>query len=139
MKKRLKKLGIAVVIVCGILFAFAMYSSSEVPEDVKYIAVDSVEMYDELSANAYSAEEKYSDMYVKIEGEISVIDSDGEYISLKVPSDKYWLESILCNFTEDEQKEILKDKTIGDTVIIEGQISEIGEILGYSVDIHTIE
>lgn len=139
MKKRLKKLGIAVVIVCGILFAFAMCSSSEVPEDVEYIAVDSVEMYDELSANAYSAEEKYSDMYVKIEGEISVIDSDGEYISLKVPSDKYWLESILCNFTEDEQKEILKDKTIGDTVIIEGQISEIGEILGYSVDIHTIE
>ena len=139
MKKKLKKLGIAVVIVCGILVAFVMCSSSEVPEDVEYIAVDSVEMYDELSANAYSAEEKYSDMYVKIEGEISVIDSDGEYISLKVPSDKYWLESILCNFTEDEQKEILKDKTIGDTVIIEGQISEIGEILGYSVDIHTIK
>lgn len=139
MKKVLKVIGAVIIIIVIAILGMSCFGGESIPENVEYTSVELVQMYDELYDNAYVAEETYSDMYVKVEGVISVVDSDGNYIALEVPGDEYWLESVSCYFTDDTQREILKTKSVGDTVIIEGQISDIGEVLGYSIDIHTIQ
>ena len=75
---------------------------SNTPEPIKsYTHYEVVDLLDELNSNALRAEQKHQDEYVEIVGYISVIDSDGKYIS--VGTDK------------------------------------IGEILGYSLNIDSIE
>jgi hypothetical protein len=110
---------------------------TEVP--IEYIAYDVTEMMDELSSNALKAEKKYQDQYVEITGILSNIDSDGKYIGLVPSDDEYAFIGVQCYIKSDEQTDRVMEMTIGDTVTIKGQITIIGEVLGYSLDIDEIK
>jgi aspartyl/asparaginyl-tRNA synthetase len=96
-------------------------------------------MMDELSSNALKAEKKYQDQYVEITGILSNIDSDGKYIGLVPSDDEYAFIGVQCYIKSDEQTDRVMEMTIGDTVTIKGQITIIGEVLGYSLDIDEIK
>lgn len=109
---------------------------TEVPID--YIAYDVSVMMDDLNSNALKAEKKYQDQYVQITVRLSNIDSDGKYIGLVPSDDEYAFIGVQCYIKSDEQTDRVMEMTIGDTVTIKGQITIIGEVLGYSLDIDEI-
>ena len=105
-----------------------------------YEVVDLQTMLDELSVNAMKAENKYQNKYVEITGKIYNFDSDGSYISIEpVNADEWNFDSVMCYIKNDTQKELLLEKSKGDTVIIKGKVKSIGEVLGYSIDIDEIQ
>ena len=44
----------------------------------------------------------------------------------------------MCYIKKDAQREILMNKSKGDTVVIKGKIITIGEIIGYSINIDEV-
>lgn len=109
------------------------------PETViTYDVVDLQEMFDELDANALRAERTYQDKYIEVTGKLDGIDSDGKYITICALDDDWGWDSLHCSITNASQLDIVLEKNEGDTLTIKGQITDIGEVLGYYVDIHEI-
>lgn len=110
------------------------------PEPViEYVSVDLQTMLDDLDTNALRAEQTYQNAYVELVGQISNIDSDGKYISIKpVNCDSWKFDSVQCFLKTDEHRAVIMNKNKGDTVTVRGQISSIGEIQGYKLTVHTI-
>ena len=107
---------------------------------IQYEKTDLSAMLNDLKGNALNAEEKYKGKYVEVSGEISNFDSDGNYISIKpVGADAWSFESMMCYIKNEEQKQVLLQKKVRDTVTVRGKIKSIGEVLGYSLDMDAIE
>ena len=45
----------------------------------------------------------------------------------------------MCNIQNDEQRDYLLEKVIGDEVTVKGKITSIGEILGYTIKIDSVQ
>ena len=96
------------------------------------------EMVDTLESNAMKAEATYQDAYVEITGRLGNIDSDGKYFTLEPSDDEWAFYGVQCYMQNEEQKAQVIEMSVGDTVTLRGQITEIGEIMGYSLDIDSI-
>lgn len=96
------------------------------------------EMMDVLESNALKAETLYQDQYLEITGRLSVIDSDGKYISLVDANDQWAIKGVQCQIKNDEQRNQVMNMSKDDIVTLRGKITSIGEILGYSLDIDSI-
>lgn len=107
--------------------------------EIVYTPVTIETLFDDLNTNPAKAENLYQDAYIEVTGKINVIDSDGQYISIESSNDKYWLDSISCYIQNKDQLNVIFEKVKGDKVTIKGQINDIGEIMGYSINIHSIE
>lgn len=105
---------------------------------IEYIQVDSNTLISDLTNNALKAEKTYQKANLEITGKLSVIDSDGNYITLSRTDNEYSFTSIMCYIKNDEQLNTVLEMCIGDTVVVKGQVKQIGEVLGYSVDIHEL-
>ena len=105
------------------------------PVKIEYTICTVDELADVLESNALKAEQTYQDQYLEVTGRLSVIDSDGEYISLAPMKNPYAFSSVRCDIQDDAQVERVLELSIGDNVTVRGQITEIGEILGYVLDI----
>ncbi len=114
-------------------------TETEAVETVEYQAVELSDMIATLKANALKAEKTYQDMYVEVTGYLSNVDSDGDYISITATNDEWDFDSVQCYITNEEQIDVVLEKEVGDKVTIQGQITSIGEILGYSLDIEAIQ
>lgn len=108
-------------------------------EVIEYTSYDIATMNDDLDSNAASAKDKYIDQYIEITGELSNIDSDGKYISLTDPDDEWDLVGIMCYIESDEQLDKVKELSTGDDVTVGGKVTNVGEIMGYSIDIDYIK
>ena len=107
--------------------------------NISYEDVNIASLQTELENNALRAETAYQDKYVQLKCVLAGIDSDGSYITVKAyGDDSWWPFTLQCFLTESEQEDILLKLEIGDDLIIRGQITQIGEVVGYLVDIHTI-
>lgn len=104
---------------------------------IEYQKVSAETLLTTLEENALRAENTYQDAYVEITGELSVIDSDGSYIGIDDGS--FTMINISCYVTDESQLNTILEMNVGDTVIVKGQVTDIGEILGYMVDIHDLE
>lgn len=113
----------------------------ETPESeevvIEYQKVSAETLLTTLEENALRAENTYQDAYVEITGELSVIDSDGSYIGIDDGS--FTIINISCYVTDESQLNTILEMNIGDTVIVKGQVTDVGELLGYFVDIHDLE
>jgi hypothetical protein len=97
-------------------------------------------LFDELENNALSAEKKYNNLNVEFTGTLETIDSDGEYISvIDLYDDSWGFDSIHCSIENDEQLNVIMTKSKGDEVFVQGEITEVGEIMGYTLTMHTIK
>lgn len=109
------------------------------PTPVEYTTYNVSEMMDDLKANALKAADKYEKQYVRITGKLSVIDSSGKYISLLSSDDPYAFIGVTCNIKNNDQKDRIREMSIGEQVTLCGKITKVGEALGYWLDIDSIE
>lgn len=104
---------------------------------VEYISVTATELSDALSNNAMKAQNDYKDKYLEITGKLGNIDSDGKYIGVNSNKD-FDFTNIQCYIKSDEQKEVIMNMSKGDSIIVKGYCKNIGELLGYQIDIEEI-
>ena len=107
--------------------------------EIEYTAYDVSELNADLEANAVNAKDKYCDQYVALTGKLESIDSDGSYISLTDPNDEWDIVGVTCYIMDDSQLEKVKKASTGDVLTVKGKITDVGEVLGYSLDIDEIE
>ena len=107
---------------------------SETEVEVTYIPCTVDQLMDELNTNAMKASNTYKGQYLEVTGRLSTIDSSGSYISL-LPDSDFAFVGIQCYLKDDTQKDDVMNMTIGDTITVRGKCTDVGEILGYSLDI----
>lgn len=110
----------------------------EMEMPVEYISVSATELSDILSNNAMKAQNDYKDQYLEITGKLGNIDSSGKYIGI-VSDNDFDLTNIQCYIKSDEQKEAILEMSRGDAIVVRGYCTDVGEIIGYSIDIDGIE
>lgn len=108
-------------------------------QNVEYTAYNVTDLFDILNDNAMKAEQ-LEGSYVEITGYLGVIDSDGKYIGVEASSSdyNYVLQDVQCFFTNDEQKAKVMEMHSGDEITVKGKITDVGEVLGYSLKIDSI-
>ena len=107
----------------------------EIP--IEYTAVTVKTMVDDLETNAMKAQEKYKNQYLEITGYLTVIDSSGKYISLD--PDRYSLTGVSCDINNDSLRAQVANMSVGDTVTLRGKCTSVGEVMGYSLDVYSID
>lgn len=111
---------------------------TEPEPEITYTKYQVSEMMEDLKSNALKADDKYNKEYVEITGELSVIDSGGKYISLTPSGETFAIIGVQCYIKNDTQKSQVMEMTVGDTITLKGKIKNVGEVLGYSLDIDEI-
>lgn len=96
----------------------AVETEAPTEAQIEYTAYTTDEMIDDLEANAMNATDKYKGKYIQVTGKLSNIDAQGSYISLS--------------------KEAIKTMNKGDTITLKGKCTDVGEILGYTLNIDSI-
>lgn len=105
---------------------------------VEYMSVNANDMITMLDENPVVAADTYKDKYLEITGRLGSIDSSGDYISLRRSDDELTFTTIMCYIKNDEQLEAVKTLKSDDTVTVRGKCTDVGEVLGYSLDIDSI-
>ena len=114
-------------------------TTTETPvEEKEYIVVTKQELSDALDANALKAADTYKDKYVEVSGYLDSIDSDGKYITIDSGSDDYTFVNVQCFIKTDDQKATIMEMNSGDPLTIKGKCTDVGEFLGYSINIEEI-
>lgn len=113
-------------------------SSNQVPENIEYIKVSKEDLDEALENNAALARETYNNKYVEVTGKLGTIDSELKYISLVSSTDEWDLIGIHCTIKNKEQKEIVKTLTRDQEITVKGKITDVGEVLGYYLNITEI-
>lgn len=115
--------------------------SKPTPTPISYEHYDVKELFDVLNSNAMKAQSTFKGQYVEIEGYLVNIDSDGKYIDLGAPTNdyEYLFKYVQCYIKSDEQKSAVMEMGIDDRIIVRGKITDVGEVLGYSLNIDSIE
>lgn len=107
-------------------------------KQVEYVEVDIHTLMNDLEGNAAAAQKKYKGKNLKIvNGIVGTIDSDGDYFSIE--EDQYSITGVHCSLGSQKLKDDLLNIRKGSTVIVYGKISDVGEILGYSLDTANFE
>lgn len=101
---------------------------------ISYTPVTVTEMMETLNGNAMKASETYKDQYLEVTGKLNVIDSNGKYISIFADGD-FEITGVQCYLKNDDQKAAVMEMSVGDTITVRGKCKEVGEIIGYTLDI----
>ena len=108
-------------------------------QQVSYAPADAATMLQELQNNAAAASKRYKGQYLKVSGMLGTIDSEMKYISI-VP-DQYSIQSVLCNLKRNDQAQenYVMNASRGQWVTAYGRVTDVGEIMGYSMDVDKFE
>ena len=114
-------------------------SETELVKDSSGIIEITVEDLNEaLKENALKAANVYKGEKVRLTGKLSNIDSSGKYFSLIGVSEDYSFTSVMCKIKEEHLDRVM-DFENKQLVTVLGEISDVGEVLGYTVQVETIE
>jgi len=105
---------------------------------IEYEDITADQLSEDLEANAAAAKDKYAGNCYAISGKLGNIDSDGAYIDLDT-SDEWDFTSIQCFIKNDDQLDKIKNMSKGDSITVKGKVTDVGELMGYSIDIDSIE
>ena len=103
-----------------------------------YIVISADELVDCINKNALAAQNAFKGKKLAVTGKLGTIDSDGKYIGLDSSKD-FDFTNIQCYIKSDEQKAKIMEMKNGDILTIKGKCKDVGELLGYSIDIESIE
>ena len=118
--------------------ATASDSQKQESESIEYTSVSVNDMMDALNNNAMGASDKYKGKYLEITGKLTNIDAAGKYIDLMADGD-FEIIGVQCYIKNDDQKAQVASMAKGDTITLKGKCTDVGEVLGYSLDIDEIE
>lgn len=105
---------------------------------VEYTNVEISTLEADLDSNAALAKDNYNNTYVEFTGYLSNVDSDLKYISVSGSTDSWDFFTIHCSIKKEEQKDVIKTLSKGQSVTVKGKITDVGEVLGYYLDINEI-
>jgi|GEM_PF-248017 lysyl-tRNA synthetase class II/ribosomal protein L40E len=108
-------------------------------EVIEYTACSVSKMMEDLNANAMKASDTYKGKYLEITGRLGTIDSEGAYIALLPEDDQFAVIGVHCNVKNEEQKAQVASMSSDDTVTLRGKCRDVGEVLGYTLDIDSID
>lgn len=115
-------------------------SSVKQENTISYEPLNLLTMMEELKANAMKAEKNYQNKHIEITAKIQSFDSNGKYITVKPTNAGEWdFETAMCYTKNENQRDFLIEKNVGDIVTIQGKVKSVGEVLGYSIDIDNIK
>ena len=106
---------------------------------LEYEEVSARQLLDELENNALQAASTYMGKTLAIRGKLDNIDAQGEYISLIGEDDRWGFKDVQCYIEDDVILERVKGLSKGDIIIVCGEVTDVGEVMGYSVTIHDIQ
>ena len=109
----------------------------ETTAPIEYTSVTVKEMMDDLNGNALKATDKYKDKYLEITGRLNVIDASGSYIALY--PEEFAVTGVRCDITGDAMKAQVANMSKGDTVTLRGKCTSVGEVIGYSLTVDSID
>ena len=148
----MKKIIISMMLCFGLVFAFAACGDTSgsgdsgdvaqeeaTEEAIEYTSYDVGELMEDLEKNAAAAKDKYDGQYVKLTGRLGNIDASGDYIDIYDADDEFAFTGVQCYTQNDKQKDKIKELSTDDIVVVKGKITDVGEILGYSLDIDKIK
>lgn len=109
-------------------------------QPISYTHYNVTELFDALKNNAMKAQSDFKDQYVEIEGYLDVVDSDGKYIGVgAAPNDyNYILQNVQCYIKDDTQKQQIMEIGTESPITVRGKIISVGEVLGFSMNIDSI-
>lgn len=113
-------------------------ASVEDAAPIEYKAVAVTDLEEALKGNALKASDTYKGQYLEISGCLDVIDSSGKYISINAGSDDWTLVNIQCYIKNDNQKAAIMEMSKGAKIVVKGKCKDVGELLGYSIDIDEV-
>lgn len=119
--------------------AAAEAAKAEERAQIDYTSVSVGQLVDDLDANAMNAKETYKGGYFRITGVVSNIDASGNYINLDPEDVQFNFTNVMCYLNDDTTRESVRHISRGDTVTLCGQVTDVGEVLGYSVDVYFFE
>lgn len=102
---------------------------------VTYTAYSVGQLMDDLDSNALKAESTYQDQYVELTGRLNVVDSDGDYISIVPQDDQFAILGVQCYLQTEEQRQQVLEMQIDQVITVRGQITSVGEVMGYLLDV----
>lgn len=113
-------------------------ATAETPESqaevIEYTQVNKDELDTDLETNAAAAKDKWNKKYVEVTGNLSTIDSDLKYITIESSTKSFDLKTVHCTVKNNDQKEKIKTLTKGQSITVRGQITDVGEVMGYSLN-----
>ena len=115
-------------------------TQQEVPQKpIEYAPADVATMMQELENNAAAAQKRYKGQYLKVSGILGTIDSDMKYISI-IP-DEYSIRGIHCTLKRNDkaQEDYVMNLSKKQWVTAYGKISDVGEIMGYTMEVDKFE
>lgn len=107
-------------------------------EKIEYIKVTKDDLDEALEANAATAKDTYYKKYVEVSGKLGTIDSDLKYISLISSTDEWDFLGVHCRIKNQSQKDVVKTLSKDQEITVRGKITDVGEVLGYYLDITKI-
>lgn len=109
-------------------------------ESITYTHYNVTDLLDALEDNALKASGIFKGQYVEIEGYLGTIDSSGSYICVGAGSNNYdyFLQDVQCYVKSDEQLAQIMEMSTDDPIVVRGKITDVGEVLGYSLNIDSI-
>lgn len=108
-------------------------------KEITYTAADAGQMLSDLENNALNAEKTYKDKDLEITGKVFNIDSSGKYINIDGLNSEFTMTGITCNLQNDEQRDVVASISKGATVVVRGHVTDVGEVLGYTINVDQIE
>lgn len=113
-------------------------SSSVTKEDApaSMETINAEEMLSDLDQNEMRAQKKYADKWFEIVGVLGSMDSEGDYFSLD--GETFRMMHVQCKIPSDKKDEMtnkLINMEKGDRIAVKGKVTDMGEVMGYSVAI----
>jgi len=104
--------------------------------EVQAVAVTAAKLLSDLEANALAAKTEWNGKKVTITGKLNNIDASGDYFSLR--GDNEYSFTNVQVYIDDSLIAAVSAFKKGQSVTVTGEISDVGEIMGYSVKAKSI-
>lgn len=77
---------------------------------------------------------------MELEGYLNVIDSDGKYIGVGAASTDYdyLFQNVTCYLKSDDQRQQVAAMKTNEPITVYGKITDVGEVLGFYLNIDRI-
>jgi hypothetical protein len=102
------------------------------------IVVTADKLMEDLKGNALNASNTYKGKYVEVTGKLSNIDSNGKYFDIAPMNDQFAIIGVQCYITEDQKVAVAK-LSKDQKVTVTGTMTDVGEVLGYSLKVESIK